>query len=112
MLHNCGPNPCVSEYLAHEPRIVVVDLAYDYSRKDLPVFRRHFKQEGIIYLYFEGTSSRESVNEYRKVMEALATDVIAIPCLTCGPDEDVKGLYAAFLAVSKEYASRINWRSG
>ena len=112
MLHNCGPNPCVSEYLAHEPRIVAVDLAYDFSRKDLSAFRRHFKQEGIIYLYFEGTSPRESVNEYRKVMEALAPDVIAIPCVTCGPDDDVKGLYAAFLAISKEYASRINWRSG
>jgi hypothetical protein len=111
MLHNCGPNPCASEYLWHEPRIYAVDLAYDYSRKDLPALKRAFKHEGIIYFYFESTSPRESVNEYRKVMEALAPDVIAIPCVTCSPGDDVKGLYKAFLEISREYASRINWKS-
>jgi hypothetical protein len=27
MLHNCGPNPCASEYLRHDPPIKAVDLA-------------------------------------------------------------------------------------
>jgi hypothetical protein len=105
MLHNCGPNPCAREYLWHDPRIYAVDLAYDYSKNDLPVFKEAFKGQGIIYLYMPADP-----NEYRRVMEILAPDVIAIPEVSVSPDQDVEGLYKAFLAVSKEYAARMNWR--
>lgn len=105
MMHNCGPNPCVDEYLWHEPRIYAVDLAYDYSKNDLAAIKKAFKGEGIVYF---GMSP--DPQEYRRIMEALAPDVIAIPEITCSPDDDVAGLYNAFLGVSKEYAARINWR--
>jgi len=49
MLHNCGPNPCASEYLDRDPPIKAVDLAYSYSKNDLPALREAFKGKGIIY---------------------------------------------------------------
>lgn len=107
LMHNCGPNPCAGEYLWHEPRIYGVDLAYEYSKNDLEAFKTAFKGEGIIY--FE--MGPNEVEEYRHVMEVLAPDVIAIPSITCGPGSDVKGIYEAWLKVSREYASRMNWRS-
>ncbi len=110
MMHNCGPNPCASEYLWHEPRIYAVDLAYDYSKNDLELFKKAFKGEGIIYFEFTDTW-QNNLKEYKRVMETLAPDVIAIPVLSVGPDEDVKAVYNAFLEVSKEYASRMNWKS-
>ena len=111
MMHNCGPNPCASEYLSHEPSIKAVDLAYDYSKTDLAAFRKAFAGEGLIYFYFT-ESMDKNLAEYRRVMDTLAPDVVAIPCLTCGPDYDVKGIYNAFLEVSREYAGRMRWREG
>jgi hypothetical protein len=109
MMHNCGPNPCAGEYLWHDPRIHAVDLAYSFSKNDMPAFKEAFKGEGVIYLEFTDTPEA-NLQEYRRVMEALAPDVIAIPCLTCGPTDDVHGIYGGFLEVSKEYAARMNWR--
>ena len=105
MLHNCGPNPCAGEYLSHDPPIKAVDLAYSYSKGDLPALREAFKGEGIIYFGMPADPA-----EYRHVMDSLAPDVIAIPEIGVGPDQDVNGIYDAFLEVSREYASRVNWR--
>lgn len=105
MLHNCGPNPCASEYLRHDPPIKAVDVAYGFSKNDLPAFKEAFKGEGILYLGMPADPA-----EYRYVMEVLAPDVIAIPCISVGPNADVKGIYEEFLKISKEYASRMNWR--
>lgn len=105
MLHNCGPNPCAGEYLWHEPRIYAVDLAYDFSKGDLAAFKKAFAGEGVIYFGMAPDPA-----EYRAIMQVLAPDVIAIPEITCSPDDDVAGIYSAFLAVSREYASMINWR--
>ncbi len=111
MLHNCGPNPCAGEYLWHDPRIYAVDLAYAYSKDDLAAFKTAFRGQGVIYFEFTD-SPRENLAEYRRVADALAPDVIAIPCLTCAPTDDVAGLYAAFREISRDYAARINWRDG
>jgi hypothetical protein len=108
MMHNCGPNPCAGEYLSHEPRIRAVDLAYDYSKHDLERFKTAFRGEGLIYFGFDGPD--HGLSDYRHVMEVLAPDVICVPCATCGPDEDVRGLYNAFLDISREYAARMDWR--
>ena len=102
MLHNCGPNPCASEYLCHTPPIKAVDLAYGFSKNDLPALRNAFKGKGIIYLDMPADPA-----EYRHVMDALAPDVIAIPQIVASPDQDVAGLYNAFLEVSREYATRV-----
>lgn len=110
MMHNCGPNPCVDEYLWHEPRIYAVDLAYDYSKNDLEAFKRAFRQQGVIYFEFTETPA-DNLREYERVMGVLAPDVIAVPCMTCSPEDDVKGIYEAFLKIAREYAARLDWRS-
>jgi uroporphyrinogen-III decarboxylase len=108
MMHNCGPNPCAGEYLSHEPRIRAVDLAYDYSKGDLEKFKEAFKGEGLIYFNFE--SPDHGLADYRRVMDVMSPDVVCIPCAACEPDEDVKGIYEAYLDISREYAARMNWQ--
>lgn len=112
MIHNCGPHVCVGEYLSHDPPICAADVAYTYSKNDLEGFRKAFAGRGVVYFEFTEPTPAEALAEYKRVAAALAPDVIAIPCLTCGPNDDVKGIYGAFLDVSKECASRISWRSG
>jgi hypothetical protein len=76
-LHNCWPNPCVREYLAHDPPLAGVNLAYEYSLRDLAGFHKPFARRGIIYTEFTGTPAE------------------AAACC------------AAMLEVSKEYAERV-----
>lgn len=109
MLHNCGPHPCARVYLGHDPPIAAVDAAYSYSKKDLPAFKEAFSGKGVLYIEFTDSVER-NLAEYRRVMEVLAPDVIAIPCLTCGPGDDAGAIYRAFLEISREYAARIRWR--
>ncbi len=79
---------------------------------------REVKREAA-YLLREGHEVRIEdyiVNRYsperaRAAIGSFAPDVIAIPCLTCAPTDEVKAIYDAFLEVSREYASRMNWRS-
>jgi hypothetical protein len=111
MLHNCGPNPCVEEYLWHDPRIYAVDLAWDYSKNDLEAFKKAFKGEGIIYFYFESGTWEEKLQDYKRAMEALVPDVIAIPWVVCEPKDEPETVYNRFLEVAREYAARMNWRS-
>ena len=111
MLHNCGPNPCIDEYLWHEPRLYACNLSYNYSKGDLEAIKKAFKGEGIVYFLFETGTPQEILAEYKHVADVLAPDVIAIPDLVCSPDDDVAGVYNAFLEVSKNYASRMNWDS-
>ena len=107
LLHNCGPNPCVYEYLNHEPSISGVNLAYKYSCGDLAKFKKAFKGKGIIYFFYE-ENPQEALAQYRETMELLAPDVIAIPVVSVtDPAQDVARLYEDFYNVSREYARRI-----
>lgn len=116
LLHNCGPNPCVSRYLEHEPNITGVDLAYDYSRIDLQNFKKPFSVKGIIYLAMNFKDHQSTLNEYRHIVNTLVPDVIAIPAITidarsvdsgeCNPGK----LYDELRKMSEEYAASIVWR--
>lgn len=106
LLHNCGPNPCVSEYLDHEPPIAGVNLSWDYSCRDLSAFRGPFSRRGIIYLPLAGTPE-EAATRYRYCMDALAPDVIVIPQMVIGVAEEAPVYYRAILEVAKEYADRV-----
>jgi hypothetical protein len=106
LLHNCGPNPCVGDYLAHDPPIAGVDLSYDYSLPDLASFREPFARRGVVYLGFSGRPD-EAAARYRGVMDILAPDAICIPQLSIEEEDDASAYYAAMLEVSKEYAERV-----
>jgi len=110
LLHNCGPNPCVSQYLNHTPRISGADLAYKFSKEDLPTFRKAFAGQGVIYLGLYCSSHEEYVCEYRHIMDALAPDVIAVTqinidenLILSGKIDPVK-LHKELYKLSKEYA--------
>ena len=112
-LHNCGPNPCASLYLEHTPRIHGADLNFQYSKADLPSFRRPFSRKGVIYLGMGYSSFEGTVADFRYIIDSLAPDVIAIPSVVI--DErmvdaglcDVGRLYDALRAMATEYADMI-----
>jgi hypothetical protein len=106
LLHNCGPNPAVKEYLDHDPPITGVDLSYDHSIRDLAAFRGPFARRGIIYLGFSG-SPTEAAGRYRGVMDMLAPDTICVPQVTIKEDDDAPSYYMALLEVAREYADRV-----
>jgi hypothetical protein len=109
LLHNCGPNPCVADYLDHDPAISGVNLAYEYSIGDLGRFRTPFARRGVIYTGFSG-SPAEAAAKYRGVMDLLAPEVIVIPQVSIGEKDDAAAYYSAMLEVAKEYAARV-WGS-
>ncbi len=110
LLHNCGPNPCAAEYLNHDPAISGVDLALEYSLPDLHTFKSPFSRRGVIYTNFSGSPTEAAV-KYRGIMDMLAPEVIVIPQLSIGEDDDAAASYAAMLEVATEYADRV-WGRG
>lgn len=115
-LHNCGPNPCVDYYLEHSPNIAGVDLSYQYSKNDLPGFRKPFKGRGIIYLGIGYANHNQALSDYRYIMDSLAPDVIAIPNFMIDESSIASGecvpgkLYEDLRRLSEEYAARMEWR--
>lgn len=117
LLHNCGPHPCVGEYLSHDPRIKGCNMAYDYSVGELARIREAFQGEGIVYMGLSGMSpgceGSISVEQYRRCMEELAPEVACVPQLWVDPanlDVSPEELYRGLRKVSEEYASRMEWR--
>ncbi len=115
LLHNCGPNPCAGYYLEHTPVISGVDLSYEYSKDDLPKFRKPFKGRGIIYLSSAFQSYEQTIADYNHIIHSLLPDVIAIPSITieeadvlsgnCNPEK----LYEDLRKMSEGYASNMDW---
>jgi hypothetical protein len=106
LLHNCGPNPCVYEYINHEPPISGINLAYNYSYKDLPDIKKAMRGK-IVYFFYE-EEAWSALEHYKYTMEQLAPDVIAIPILSVSDETiDPGELYGKFRTVSDEYAKRV-----
>jgi hypothetical protein len=116
LLHNCGPNPCAGRYLEHTPAISGADLAYAYSRGDLPLFRKAFAGRGVLYLDMGYESHEKTLEEYRYIIDSLAPDVVAIFSVRIGYDSVASGqcnpgrLYEDLRRMSEEYAARVQWR--
>lgn len=106
LLHNCGPNPCLQAYLNHTPDISGVNLAYNYSKDDLSEIKKVLRGK-IVYFFFE-EELLGAIEHYRKVMEELAPDVIAIPILSVtDANIDAIEIYNQFRQISTEYAHRV-----
>jgi len=105
-LHNCGPNPCGHLYNATTPPVRSVNLAYDYSKQDLPMLRDAFKGRTVLYLDMPGPDPAAT---YREVMHAMAPDVVVIPIVNA-PERDATELWPRLLSVAKEYAARMAWQ--
>lgn len=112
-LHNCGPHPCKSLYLAHEPRVKYLNCSFRYTRNELPEFRELFAGWGVIEAMFDnGETAEEMLDGYRYMMESLAPDTIAIPyCIVdrTWPASDVTGFYWEMRKIAEEYARQMRW---
>ncbi len=108
-LHNCGPNPCLDGYLSHTPPLRCLDLAYDYSRADLPIIKRLCPHRAFVILGAFPSDQTTAVATYRELMEQMAPDVIVIPALTVTPAQDPPAFYRAMREVADEYAHRMTW---
>jgi hypothetical protein len=108
-LHNCGPNPCLEEYLRHVPPPRAIDLSFRYSRNDLVTIKRVCRKRALIYMGEFPSQPQEALHTFREVMELMTPDVIAIPVLVVRREDRPAELYRAMRAVAEEYARRMDW---
>lgn len=108
-LHNCGPNPCLEGYLAQSPHPRSLDLAYAYSRQDLPRMKRALRKRTFVYLAGLPSVPADAIAAYREIMELMAPDVIVVPHISVPLDSDPARLYGALREVADEYARRMDW---
>lgn len=116
LMHNCGPNPCMSAYLNHEPKLKGLNLAYKYSCADFPALREIFAGWGIFdVLYDNELTPEKMLAAFRYSMETLAPDVVSIPHVFVDDtwhDDDVTALYWDMRKIADEYAANMNWVGG
>jgi hypothetical protein len=106
-LHNCGPNPCHEEYVAHEFSPRNLDLSDTYSHADLPALKRSLKKKAFIYLSWDGRGN--PVQWYKDIMELMAPDVIVVPIFGFAPGSGARECFQALAPIAEEYARRMEW---
>ena len=108
-LHNCGPNPCLEEYLNHRPAPRSLDLSYSYSKKDFPRIKRVLKKRALVYLSGFPERPDEAITAFREIMELMAPDVIVVPHLSVSVQSEPSEVYRKMRQVAEEYAKRTDW---
>lgn len=108
-LHNCGPNPCLAQYLEHTPPPRAIDLAYAYSQGDLPRIKEVCRKRALIYMGDFPGGPGDALAAYRGMMELLAPDVAAVPVVFVRADDEPAAWYKRFRAISEEWAKRMDW---
>jgi hypothetical protein len=110
-LHNCGPNPCHAAYVSHEFSPRNLDLAYRYSKNDLPKMKHSLRRRAFIYLSYDDLDGAQPdpVEWFRGIMELMAPDVIVVPIIYCRPEDRPQALWSQLLPVAEEYARRMEW---
>jgi hypothetical protein len=86
LIHNCMPHPSVDLYLKHEPEISGLSCdAWDLDDTTLQKIKESFKRKAILSVELRITDSLDSVTyDYERIMEILASNVIAIPYIWFG----------------------------
>jgi len=108
-LHNCGPNPCLEEYLRHAPAPRTIDLSFSYSQNDLPAIKRLCRRRALIYMGEFPAQPGEALETFRCIMEFMTPDVVVIPVLSVRREDRPAEFYRAMRAVAEEYARRMDW---
>jgi hypothetical protein len=85
----------------------VVDLADRYSHADMPELKQSFRKKAFVYLYWDGDT--DPVAWYAAIMELMAPDVIVLPVVTVGPDDEPEEVCQGMRAIATEYARRMDW---
>ncbi len=108
-LHNCGPNPCLAEYLQHQPAPRALDLSLRYSRSDLAAIKRVCRRRALVYMGELPGEPAAAVATFRELMEYMAPDVAVIPVLTVALDDHPAEVHRALRGIAEEYARRLDW---
>jgi len=108
-LHNCGPNPCLEQYLEHTPAPRALDLSYPYSRQDLPRIKSLYRKRALVYLDELPSLPEEAIRAFREIMELMTPDVAVVPVVRLTTDDDAAAIYRELREISEEYAKRMDW---
>jgi hypothetical protein len=108
-LHNCGPNPCLAQYLEHTPPPRSLDLSYPYSKGDLAAIKKTCRKRALVYMADFPDCPTEALEAYRQIMERMTPDVIVIPTIGVTTGDDVPAIHRRLREISKEYARRMDW---
>jgi uroporphyrinogen-III decarboxylase len=106
-LHNCGPNPCYAAYVAHPYSPRSLDLSDQYSHGDLLKFKQSLRHKAFIYLFYCG--GKPPVEWYREIMEDMVPDVIVVPVVQVGPQDQPEALCHDLRVVAADYARQMDW---
>ena len=112
--HNCGPNPCASEYVKHAPPIKAIHLYYDYSKDELENLAEVFAHRVVLYMKWWNTDPPEKVfKEYRNVCNKFAPKSIVIPQYGLDDskysDNEILEVYNELNKISIEYTESLIW---
>jgi hypothetical protein len=108
-LHNCGPNPCLAEYLGHNPPLRAIDLSYMYSKDDLPRMKQLLKRRALVYMGNFPVDPVEAIEAYRQIMELMTPEVIVVPHLSVPPHKNPREVWRQMRLIADEYAKRLDW---
>ena len=108
-LHNCGPNPCLAEYLEHTPPPRALDLSYKYSKHDLAKIKQVCRKRALVYMADLPDLPDEAIEAYRQIMEQMTPDVVVIPAVYVTMDDTPQEIYRRLHEISTEYAKRMDW---
>ena len=114
LFHNCGPNPCVFEYVDHDPPVGGIQVFYEYSKDDIENFAKAFAHKAVVYIAWWGHDKPGKViKEYREVCEKLAPYTIGILQYWLDDsqysDGDVLDISRELTAVAEEYTRAMVW---
>ena len=108
-LHNCGPNPCLAEYLNHTPAPRAIDLSWQYSKAEMPAIKKACRRRAFIYMLEFPPEPGIAVDTFREVMELMAPDVLVIPTIYANPEHEPDELHRELRVIAEEYARRMDW---
>ncbi len=114
--HNCGPNPCVAEYIDPEYPIGACNLFYDYSKGDLSAIADAFDHRAVAYMSWWGSDPPEKViREYQQVSRMLAPKTACILQYSVDDslysDRDILNIFEELNRISIEYTRSMKWNS-
>jgi hypothetical protein len=108
-LHNCGPNPCLAEYMGHTPPPRSLDLSYPYSKGDLTAIKKICRKRALVYMADFPDRPDKAIEAYRQIMEQMTPNVIVIPTICVTISDDAKEIHQKLRKISQEYARRMDW---
>ena len=114
ILHVCGPQAAKAAYLEHAPKLKGLNVAYEWTKDELPALREMFAGWGMVEVNFDmvGERPEEMLAGFRHVMECLAPDVVGVPICTVDEgwtDDEITAFYWDMRKIGAEYAGNMRW---